>query len=106
MSDTIKDFSEFGSNYFRTMAGRQLPAIKEYGTALQAFSAGKIDEIEFGKSLMNLGFREYLRNAEDTVKFGFEFYSKLLSSTGIKFEEAMDKFSEAASSGSGKAGKR
>ena len=102
MFDAMKDFADLGSNYFRSLAGRQLPAVKAYGSALQDFADRKIDEVQFGKSLVNLGFKEYLRSAEDAVKFGFEFYSKLLSTTGVKVEETMGKFNDAAGGAKGK----
>ena len=89
MSDTFKEFTDFGTNYYRTLAGRQLPAVKAYGSALQDFADRKIDEVEFGKSVVNLGMHEYLRSAEDLVKLSFEFYSKVLSMTGVKVSEAL-----------------
>jgi len=89
MSDTFKEFTESGTNYYRTLAGRQLPAVKAYGNALQDFADRKIDEVEFGKSVINLGMHEYLRSAEDLVKLSFEFYSKLLSTTGVKVSEVL-----------------
>ena len=89
MADSLNDVKDIGSNFARTLASRQLPAVHEYAEALQSYVDGKTDEIELGKRLFNLGVREVSRTAQDYLKFGFQMWSKALSVTGVKVGEAM-----------------
>lgn len=106
MGDTLKDVKDIGSNFARTLASRQLPAVHEYAGALQSYVDGKTDEIELGKSMFNLGVREASRNAEDFVRFGFELWSKALSISGVKLGEAISDIEATGARSGAKSSKR
>ena len=106
MADNLKGVTELGMSYVRAAAARQVPAVKEYGGVLQDYADGKIDGALFGEKLLSLGFREATRTAEDFLKFGIEFYSKLASGTGIKVGEALDQLREAPVTTRGSKAKR